>query len=83
MTQQTQTWENIQEPLYKITGYNWTSFTLGGVSETRRRGSCGKAFDILKVEVNVSPDLLVFKRFRENFSKLHLGLSQINYLEIV
>ena len=43
------------------------------MSETRRRGSCGKAFDILKVEVNVSPDLLVFKRFRENFSKIALG----------
>ena len=43
------------------------------VSETHRRGSCGKAFDILKVEVNVSPDLLVFKRFRENFSKIALG----------
>ena len=43
------------------------------MSETRRRGSCGKAFDILKVEVNVSPDLLVFKRFRENFSKISLG----------
>ena len=40
--------------LYKITGYNWTSFTLGGVSETCRRGSFGKAFDILKVEVNVN-----------------------------
>ena len=33
----------------------------------------GKAFDILKVEVNVSPDLLVFKSFRENFSKITLG----------
>ena len=30
------------------------SFTLGGVSETHRRGSFGKAFDILKVEVNVN-----------------------------
>ena len=50
-----------------------TSFTLGGVSATHRRGSFGKAFDILKVEVNVSPDLLVFKRFRENFSKIALG----------
>ena len=43
------------------------------VSDTRRTGSCGKAFDILKVEVNVSPDFLVFKRFRENFSKIALG----------
>ena len=32
----------------------------------------GKAFDIVKVEVNVSPDLLVFKRFREYFSKILL-----------
>ena len=42
------------------------------VSETRRKGSCGKTFDILKVEVNVSPDLLVFKRFREDLSKIAL-----------
>ena len=27
----------------------------------------------MKGEVNVSPDLLVFKRFRENFSKIALG----------
>ena len=33
----------------------------------------GKAFDIVKVEDNVSPDLLVFKKFRENFSKIALG----------
>ena len=32
----------------------------------------GKAFDNLKVEVNVSPDLFVFKWFRENFSKIAL-----------
>ena len=33
----------------------------------------GKAFDILKVEVNASPDVLVFKRFREDFNKIALG----------
>ena len=33
----------------------------------------GKAFDILEVEVSVSPDLMVFKRFREDFKLNLLG----------
>ena len=33
----------------------------------------GKAFDILEVEINASPDLMVFKRFREDFSQILLG----------
>ena len=32
----------------------------------------GKTFDIAMVEVNISPDLLVFKWFREYFSKIAL-----------
>ena len=39
----------------------------------------GKEFDMFKVEVNVSTDLLVFKRFRKFSAKLHLGQSQRNY----
>ena len=39
----------------------------------------GKEFDILKVEVKLSPDLLVFKRFRKFSAKLYLGQSQRNY----
>ena len=42
----------------------------------------GKKFDILKVEVKLSPDLLVFKRFRKFSAKLYLGQSQISNMEI-
>ena len=45
-------------------------------------GSCGKAFDILKVEVNVSPDLLVFKRFKEYFSKIAFGTATKKLFDI-
>ena len=38
----------------------------------------GKEFDILKVEVKLSPDLLVFKRFRTFSAKLYLGQPQRN-----
>ena len=33
----------------------------------------GKAFDILAVEVSTSPDLMVFKRFREDFNLISHG----------
>ena len=39
----------------------------------------GKEFDMFKVEVNVSTDLLVFKRFRKFSAILYLGQSQRNY----
>ena len=39
----------------------------------------GKEFDMFKVEVNVSTDLLVFKRFRKFSAKFYLGQSQKIY----
>ena len=42
----------------------------------------GKAFDILKVEVNASPDVLVFKRFREDFNKIALGTAPKKLFDI-
>ena len=42
----------------------------------------GKVFDIVKVKVNVSPDLLVFKRFREYFSKIALGTATKKLFDI-
>ena len=42
----------------------------------------GKGFDILKVEANVSLDLLVFKRFREDFIKIVLGTATNKLFDI-
>ena len=42
----------------------------------------GKAFDILEVEVNASPDLMVFKRFREDFSQILLGTAPQKLFDI-
>ena len=42
----------------------------------------GKGFDILKVEANVSLDLLVFKRFSEDFSKIVLGTATNKLFDI-
>ena len=42
----------------------------------------GKAFDILEVEINASPDLMVFKRFREDFSQILLGTTPKKLFDI-
>ena len=42
----------------------------------------GKAFDILEVEINASPVLIVFKRFREDFSQILLGTAPQKLFDI-
>ena len=79
LTQQTQTWENIQDPCINLKEIIGCPLLWMVCWKHVREVHVGKEFDILKVEVRLSPDLLVFKRSRKFSAKLYLGQSQRNY----
>ena len=73
MTQQTQTRENLQKPEKKLQDIIGRPLLWMACRKHVGEVHVGKVYDILKVEVNVSTDVLVFKRFREDFSKIAHG----------